>query len=366
MLKMPEIRIKLMALGALFMLLVPMILMNGCAATRTNSKNASDVLGGMPSTQSQQTHLRTISLGDLGNPVGEPALFDNTLVWAGDKQGKLHDPDAIFCMNLVTRRKNVIATTQFTSQAVVTGPQVSAHWITWLDSGLSNGKVVCRLEAQSRTTGKTKEITQFSARGLSFDSLDNDTLVWSQPEGKGASVDAINLSTSKILFKKVIQTDLLPGPHVYGKTVVWEDGKPGEWKGVIHVFDLDTGKERKFPVEGRYAYPKVFGEYVVYSPQAAETQERIQLDVLNLTTSKVMSINAGQLFYWDIGQGYVTWCDYAGSSTETHILELDDHGRQFTLHDAALPFAYGSRIVWVTSHTGNTWVTEVLKRKLEN
>lgn len=338
--------------------------------TKTNSEKVTTISFGKKKSFSQnkevkKTSSNTEDLGNLGKPFDQPALSDNTLVWAGDYEGQLHDADALFSMDLKTRSKKTVAVSKYHNLAHISCPQISQDWITWLDSGMGRNNVPeYLLEAVNRKTGRVFDIARFSqvsgnSHVIAWDNLVDNRLIWSEPAGKDTfllnKIDLTNMTKSTI---KRLHTEIAPAPYQSGNTLVWEDGF-NNWTGQNEVLDLTTNKLKTFKVDGRLDYPKIYGTYLLYSPQTTSDSPRDQLTYVNLTTGKSVTLNPIYPYYWTIGNGFITWSDYSKGDSTIFVKNITNNSQPIELGTGSLPTAFGDRIIWQSNDGTHIYLTKM-------
>ncbi len=317
-------------------------------------------------------HQKSIRLSvteqrDLGvlNPMfAEPDLSQNDMVWVGDEPAtRLRNPNAVFLTNVVTGKSALVATTSFAQNSVITDPQVNNQWITWLDQGWdATGRPIYRLFVRDRLTGKKKVLVSFSAAlGKNFfmgnDVLRGNRLLFAQPFGTHAArIQLADLQSGKIETVTTTGAQFAPNLSWYGDVVTWESSIG--LAGTVNVLRLSTHALKRFPVGGDFAYPKVFGRYVVYSPEKFNKRngqlinQRNVLQVRDMTTGAAISTSARSAYFWSIGDGFFTWSDYSNNKASSVFLEaVSGHSERVLLGTGlSLPYAFGNRLIWVAQN----------------
>lgn len=313
----------------------------------------------------------TVVLGNLSQPFSQPDIYKNSMVWVGDLPNTpLHNPDSVFLMDIGTKKVQRIAATSFRVNPVVTDPQIDQHWITWLDEGEDNNKPTYRLFAMNRSNKVVKLVSTFPAStGKSFYmdwiNLTGDELIWSEPNGENSSdLRLIDLRTGTFNNLTVIHSDLAPAISRFGNMLVWER-EDSILHGSIIIFDLPNKKVIKsIPVSGRFAYPEIYSQYILYSPEEFKkitlqsSGEKTKQELINLrTTLKIydldhnssLSIQANMAYFWRIGNGFIAWSDYSKGHSMVFVEGITNHKR-ITVGHGFLPYIFGNRIIWLGSN----------------
>lgn len=301
----------------------------------------------------------TEKLGNLGKPFAQPMIYNQTIVWAGDKDGSLHNADAIYKIDINNKKKEILASTRYNNQPYISCPQIDQNWITWLDSGVVKNKPQYSLMVMNRKTKKIVTISNFPAFNgnshiIAWDSLNKNRLVWFKPVGKNL-FQLMEYDLSKKSKKPLIKisTEFPPAPYQTSKYIIWEDGYKS-WNGNLKIFKISSQKIIKsIKIKGRFGYPHINGSFLVFSPQETQNSHRSELRVVNIKTNKMSTIQTNQPYYWSIGNGFVTWSNYNNNGSSTvNIQTIEGKSKKISFVDGSLPYAYGNKIIW-QSKNGN-------------
>jgi hypothetical protein len=307
--------------------------------------------------------FKKTNLGSLGQSFAQPALYDTTLVWAGRSDGKLQNNDSIFSMDVGGKSK-VLAVSKYQDSPYVSEPNISEDWITWLDSGLSSNKPEYSLMAMNRQNGKVQVIQSFpgfvqNSRYIAWTNLRGNHLIWTQFMDTDLCVlKMYDFSSKTIKTIATLHTSLAPAVNQSDDMVVWEEVLPKEWNGKIQVLDLTTGQIKDYPVKGNYAFPKIYGHYILYSDQPDQTKVRDGLELLDITNGNIIEIPAKEPYFWDIGNGVVAWSDYSKGASNVFAKSLKGDKQQVDLGLGELPYVFDKNIVWTAPKVQNVYITQ--------
>ncbi len=312
--------------------------------------------------------VKTVSLGYQGWMFAQPALYGDTLIWAGNRNlNAIQQSDSLYSLNLDTHKRVLIAFTHYARQFIILCPQISKSWITWIDSGMNKkGIMESTIYAMNRKNHKIQVVSRFSdeVNGqlyLSWESLYGNDLVWNEPvKGEKSEVKFIDLASQKnhsVLSK--FKTGASPSPYIYGSTVIWEQSTSLP-DGSLIFYNLSKHSDSSLTIQGPFAYPKIYSKYVVYSPQSSNSHGlniRNNIAVMKINTRKVIYIPARDAYFWDIGSGFVTWSDYSQISSHVYVASMNG-GDVIDLGPGDLRGAYGKYVIWEQNH--EVYLTHIL------
>ncbi|MHB1684466.1 MAG: hypothetical protein ACYCYO_16840 [Bacilli bacterium] len=313
--------------------------------------------------------ITTISLGKLNQAFSQPNLFDQSMVWVGDApRTPLHTPDTLFYMNLGNRKPSALAKTTYAGGFLAV-PEIDARWIAWIDYGYQNHAPWIRIFVMNRATGKTLQVASFkgvigSSFFMEWISLDGNELIWSQPlKLNGLVLKSEDLQSSKTTIIRTIHSTLAPAIYQFKNTLVWEESTTRS--GLIEVLNMQNGIQKTMPVSGRFSYPEIYSNYLLYSPEEFRKipgglfNQRLSLTVMDLRSGRMFSISAHDAYFWSLGQGFVTWSDYSLGSSTVFVEMISSHKRILLAKNGFLPYAFGNRIVWSRQSTRMVYLTTV-------
>jgi hypothetical protein len=342
-----------------FSIIILSIGLAGChsdsSATAVSKETPEGTLSNDPTT------FKKLDLGSLDQSFAQPALFDKTLVWAGRSDGKLQNNDSVFTMDIGGKSK-VIAVSKYQKEPYVSEPEISENWITWLDWGVISSPEYS-LMAMNRQSGEVQVIQKFpgivqSRRYIAWSNLKGNHLIWTQfTDSEVCLIKMYDLSTKTLHTIATLHTTLAPALNQTDTMIVWEEVLPKEWNGKIQTLDLTSGKKKEYPVEGPYAFPKIYGHYILYSAQVDETKSRDGLEVLDINNGNITKIPAKEPYFWDIGDGLVAWSDYSKGASNVFTKSLKGD-TQVDLGPGELPYVFDKNIIWTSPKAQNVYITQ--------
>lgn len=75
-----------------------------------------------------------------------------------------------------------------------------------------------------------------------------------------------------------------------------------------------------------------------------------------MSTHKTVTLVADSPFFWDVGDGYVTWSDESGpDGPGVHVYFLASH-EQVDLGTGGLPYAFGNVMGWCSAGDSHVYI----------
>jgi len=289
-----------------------------------------------------QGTLTRLTPGTLDSNEGEPAVFDDTVVWVGKDEGD----SVIVAYQVNTGNQTIIAR----GLAEGPAPAIYRDRVVWVDYRDENYDIALFNLTTHHITYLTNDtvvqlVPSISGNNVVWESqLDGEDIMYVSDIGTG--------NVTRVSHASVTQF----GPAISGDKIVWED-----WRGEnpdIYLYNLSTRNETQITFDPSYqSFPAIDGNYIVWVDDRNGGSDIYLYDLITGTESRLTDDSHSHSGP-DISGNRIVWVDEENS--EYFITLYDISTKQQARITGDVRFNYPqprinrNRIVWVGSDNGTT------------
>lgn len=149
-------------------------------------------------------------------------------------------------------------------------------------------------------------------------------------------------------------------PSIYGNSVVWMDGRNGQWEIYMATLDGATvSRVRRLTNNNgshhNHLYPRIYGDNVGWQTRHPNNSLVFGLDGMNIETGERYTIHSGTAWLGNIYENMIVY-SASGPNSDIYIYDiLTQTSRKITDDSSyqAAPDIYGDTVVWQDNRNGN-------------